>query len=180
MDETFLSEEVPEEVKLAVRKRDHQTCLCCGKATGLQVDHIRSRYAGGTHDLANLQLLCKVCNSMKGTREIDFHRMFTPLSSGPAVQANGDWVFMRTAKRARDDMFIHLRRLVNMAYESAVVTGVSNFGATYEVQLRKGINPTWVQPLLDQATKLWKTQSPQFADTVIRAVGPGRFSPKKR
>jgi superfamily II DNA or RNA helicase len=180
VDETFLSEEVPEEVKQAVRKRDFQTCLCCGKGKGLQVDHIRSRYAGGTHDLENLQLLCKVCNSMKGTREIDFHRMLTPLLSGEAVQANGDWILMRTAKPVRDTTFVHLQRLVNMAYESAVVTGVSNFGAMYEVQLRQGTDPAWVQPLLEHTMKLWRSKSPQFEGAGVRAVGPDRASKKLR
>ncbi|MGY2896778.1 DEAD/DEAH box helicase family protein [Deinococcus sp. UYEF24] len=182
MDETFQSEEVAEKVKRAVRKRDHQVCLCCGRTKKLRIDHIRSRYAGGSHDLDNLQLLCEVCNGMKGTREIDFRRQVTPVDSKETVQSNGDWIFMRTAEPASDSMLVHLKRITNMAYQGAVVAGVSNFGTTFEVQLHKGTDPTWVQPLLNQAVALWTSKNPYLKETMksIRAVDPNRRATKQR
>ena len=46
------------------------TCCACGasKAGGasVEVDHKRPRKRGGTHDPANLHVLCQHCNSVKG------------------------------------------------------------------------------------------------------------------
>jgi 5-methylcytosine-specific restriction endonuclease McrA len=35
----------------------------------LQVDHIISRKNGGTHDLDNLQVLCRDCNLRKSSKD---------------------------------------------------------------------------------------------------------------
>jgi 5-methylcytosine-specific restriction endonuclease McrA len=35
----------------------------------LHIDHIIPRKAGGTHDLDNLQVLCKACNLRKSSKE---------------------------------------------------------------------------------------------------------------
>jgi hypothetical protein len=35
----------------------------------LQVDHIISRKNGGTHDLDNLQVLCRACNLRKSSKD---------------------------------------------------------------------------------------------------------------
>jgi hypothetical protein len=46
-------------------------------ADDLTVDHIKSRYDGGTDDLDNLQILCRSCNSTKGIRpDIYWSRLF--------------------------------------------------------------------------------------------------------
>ena len=50
----------------------HQNGVCagCGEALPerlLAVDHIKPRAKGGTDELANLQLLCSYCNSVKGS-----------------------------------------------------------------------------------------------------------------
>ncbi|HRG96213.1 MAG TPA: DEAD/DEAH box helicase family protein [Polyangiaceae bacterium] len=72
--ESYKPVEPSEDVKLAVKKRDNWTCLSCGSTDKkhLQVDHIQSAYHGGGNELANLQTLCKRCNSDKGVSEENF------------------------------------------------------------------------------------------------------------
>ena len=53
----------------------HQSGICNGcqyamPEHALAVDHIKPRAKGGTDELANLQLLCGGCNSMKGTGDM--------------------------------------------------------------------------------------------------------------
>lgn len=45
--------------------RQHKDSPTCGSRFQCQVDHIQSRWAGGTNDLSNLQLLCGVHNRQK-------------------------------------------------------------------------------------------------------------------
>lgn len=47
-------------------------CLNCKKELPLTRDHIRALARGGTHDISNIQPLCRKCNSCKGTKEIDY------------------------------------------------------------------------------------------------------------
>ena len=64
----------------ALRERviaeDGPTCVICGWAMGLDadvtVDHIRPRSSHPEHSLvrSNLQVLCRRCNSSKGSREM--------------------------------------------------------------------------------------------------------------
>ena len=51
-------------------KHQNGVCAGCGEALPerlLAVDHIKPRAKGGTDELANLQLLCSYCNSVKGS-----------------------------------------------------------------------------------------------------------------
>lgn len=79
--EPYVAVEPSEDVKLAVKQRDGWTCLSCGSTDKkwLQVDHIQSVYHGGGNDLANLQTLCKRCNTDKGKSDKNFRRNRTPL-----------------------------------------------------------------------------------------------------
>ena len=48
-------------------------CLSCGRTNvKLTVDHVIPLIRGGTNSIDNIQPLCGVCNSKKGTREIDY------------------------------------------------------------------------------------------------------------
>ena len=167
-DDEFLIAEVPTDIKKAVRKRD-KVCLCCGRTTGLQVDHIQSRYAGGKHDAENLQLLCKVCNNLKGIRDMNFRQPVTPLDSSEAVLANGDLLFRRTSLLEGDTINTLLQRIVNMGLECQAVAGIHYVNSTagqkkhYDVELHGGNDPAWVQPLLNRAFEIWKRDSPQFS-----------------
>jgi 5-methylcytosine-specific restriction endonuclease McrA len=56
--------------KERVFARDGRTCRYCGSdEEPLHIDHIISRKRGGTHDLENLQVLCKSCNLSKSSKE---------------------------------------------------------------------------------------------------------------
>lgn len=51
-----------------VFERDAYRCQQCGGWHDLTIDHVIPRARGGTNDLANLQTLCRSCNSKKGAR----------------------------------------------------------------------------------------------------------------
>jgi len=56
--------------KERVFMRDGRVCRYCGSdEEPLHIDHIISRKRGGTHDLDNLQVLCKLCNLRKSSKE---------------------------------------------------------------------------------------------------------------
>jgi len=49
-----------------VRARDRYTCQMCGTRTGpMEVDHIVPRIVGGTDDLGNLRLVCRLCHKRR-------------------------------------------------------------------------------------------------------------------
>lgn len=52
-------------------RRDKQ-CLCCGTIHNLTADHVVPIAKGGQHAFSNMQVLCKSCNSKKGTQTIDY------------------------------------------------------------------------------------------------------------
>lgn len=47
-------------------------CLCCGTSEKLEKDHVVSVENGGSDYIANIQPLCKSCNSKKWTNTIDY------------------------------------------------------------------------------------------------------------
>ena len=48
-------------------------CLRCGSWDNLEIDHVTPISKGGSHELSNMQVLCKPCNSSKGNRSsVDF------------------------------------------------------------------------------------------------------------
>jgi 5-methylcytosine-specific restriction endonuclease McrA len=56
--------------KERVFARDGRICRYCGSdEEPLHIDHIISRKRGGTHNLENLQVLCKSCNLRKSSKE---------------------------------------------------------------------------------------------------------------
>ncbi len=59
---------IPADLRWAVWERDNFTCQCCGARRFLTVDHILAESHGGTLDPANLQTLCRTCNSRKGSK----------------------------------------------------------------------------------------------------------------
>jgi DNA-directed RNA polymerase subunit RPC12/RpoP len=42
-------------------------CVDCGSKENLTIDHIRPVSKGGSDDIKNLQIMCKSCNSKKGS-----------------------------------------------------------------------------------------------------------------
>jgi len=56
--------------KQRVFDRDGRICRYCGSdEEPLHIDHIIPRKVGGTHDLENLQVLCKTCNLRKSSKD---------------------------------------------------------------------------------------------------------------
>ena len=47
---------------------DKLLCVYCGSKDHISIDHITPMSRGGTNDLANLQFLCRSCNSRKKDR----------------------------------------------------------------------------------------------------------------
>lgn len=57
---------IPEAVRCAVLASGR--CVACGSVDRLEVDHIHPVSRGGSDDPANLQVLCKSCNTSKGAK----------------------------------------------------------------------------------------------------------------
>jgi hypothetical protein len=59
-------EAISDAVKHHIWVRDEGRCVECESPTELQFDHVIPLAMGGSNELANLQLLCAVCNRRKG------------------------------------------------------------------------------------------------------------------
>jgi hypothetical protein len=110
--------EPSEEVKKEVIRRDGGRCLCCGISNirRLQVDHIISRYHGGTNDPSNLQTLCSVCNKDKDIQEMHFRNEGTLLKSPPPLRFPAGF-----NSPDLDDIAHDIQRTINMFYQCAAV-----------------------------------------------------------
>lgn len=64
-------------------------CVCCGRKTALQHDHIIPVSLGGPSDIGNIQPLCKRCNDRKGTRIIDYRPDQKPHDKKRHIGAGG-------------------------------------------------------------------------------------------
>jgi hypothetical protein len=109
-------EEPSDEVKQEVIRRDGRRCLCCGNTRRLQVDHIISRYHGGTNDPSNLQTLCWICNRDKSIQEMHFRKTGTLLKSAPPLRFPSGFNSADLDDLARD-----IQRTINMFYQCAAV-----------------------------------------------------------
>lgn len=148
-----LSAEVASEIKVAVRQRDGW-CLCCHRSgAGLQIDHIRPLYLGGTHDIENLQLLCAECNRAKGTAVMNF-RVSRPRGLEPALKPVPLRAFSGDARNS-DDLERYLRRAVNLHFGCAATGSVviRQRGANlrrWSLTLLQGNSPQVLEPLLQK------------------------------
>lgn len=59
---------IPEEVRIAVWRRDQGRCARCGSRENLEYDHIVPVSKGGGNTERNIELLCQDCNRAKGNR----------------------------------------------------------------------------------------------------------------
>lgn len=49
-----------------------RACMACGKTEQLSMDHIIPVSKNGPHEISNIQVLCSSCNTIKGTKTIDY------------------------------------------------------------------------------------------------------------
>ncbi len=59
---------IPNALRAAVYERDGFACVECQATEWLSLDHIFPYSKGGTDEVDNLRVLCRVCNSRKGAR----------------------------------------------------------------------------------------------------------------
>lgn len=59
---------IPADVRAAVYARDGHRCVLCGTGDDLSLDHLVPWARGGSDAPANLQTMCRPCNSRKGAR----------------------------------------------------------------------------------------------------------------
>jgi hypothetical protein len=58
-------------------QRYDSRCVCCGEQKPLTEDHVIPISRGGSDDIDNIQPLCVVCNSRKGTLSTDYRKQFS-------------------------------------------------------------------------------------------------------
>jgi len=57
---------IPEDVRIAVWRRDNGRCARCGSRERLEYDHMVPVSRGGSNTVRNIELLCESCNRSKG------------------------------------------------------------------------------------------------------------------
>lgn len=60
--------QMPSFQKKAIKEKLGNVCKLCGSTTDLTIDHIIPLSKGGDNVLENYQILCRSCNSKKGTK----------------------------------------------------------------------------------------------------------------
>jgi 5-methylcytosine-specific restriction endonuclease McrA len=67
-----LKEKIKYEDWMRILERFDYKCLRCGEIDDLTQDHVVPLSKGGRNHISNIQPLCRVCNSWKNTKTIDF------------------------------------------------------------------------------------------------------------
>ncbi len=153
--------EPSDQTKKQVKKRDGFSCLCCGENNRrlLEVDWINPKNYGGNYILNNLQTLCRTCNQIKGTREIDFSKhqtsLTTPLPNFPELELSFLTLTQARDKRQWEKI---LRRSINFFYLCAAVKSIKignewEYWYDWEVFLFTNNNPSWLIPHLKKSVR---------------------------
>lgn len=59
---------IPEDVRIAIWRRDQGKCVRCESRENLEYDHIIPISQGGSNTVRNIELLCEKCNRSKGNK----------------------------------------------------------------------------------------------------------------
>lgn len=143
-------DELTDQEKQQLFRRDGNQCLACGATKYLQADHVHAVYFAGSNRLDNLQTLCKICNGRKGTRTIRFTTQSTTLREAPKALAHFD-APSEVGDRWHWERF--MRQTLNFTFECGAVSSVTigGRGETYYnwmVELVAGNSPRWIEPHL--------------------------------
>lgn len=142
------------ELKRQVLERDGG-CLCCSShnSRNLEVDHILSRYFGGSNILDNLQTLCSKCNQLKGTDRINFLDCQTDLNMPP--ETFPEFETPTGAKAGTPESWAeYLCRVFNFFYRCSAVHCVTigkrgDSFYNWRIELKAGNDPRWLEPYLE-------------------------------
>jgi len=145
-------EQISKEIRDAVKKRDNYRCLCCGedRQNLLQIDHILSRYYGGSDLADNLQTLCKICNQAKETETINFRIHHSPLNlpkaKFPHLKSFQKWYKIDAHKQLQ----LSIHRSVNFLYYCNAVKKIDvdikgrSYQKIWQIDLHAGNDPRWL------------------------------------
>jgi hypothetical protein len=130
-----LERELSLEEKERIKTEYNYTCLCCGK-TGkkdLQLDHINPFIWGGQTCLENFQPLCRECNKIKGTNEIDFRDKVSHLRRPKSK--------LKLYRRHNgEDIELNLRRIINVFYNCQAVSNIMIGRISCDIKLNNVIS----------------------------------------
>ncbi len=174
--------EPSDDLKVQVKNRDNNTCLCCEATRRLEVDHIISHYHGGTNRLDNLQTLCYKCNRDKSFNELNFRFHKHPgLVAPPATFPRFD--LPKPAKAKEIELWQQaVYRHINFFYKAAAVENViisakgTNF-YEWQIHLFEGNNPVWLKPHLPafvERVRAVREDAGLRALEGIRVLSPGQ------
>lgn len=129
------------EVRKIVFSRDNHRCLCCGKTSGLQIDHIISfKEEEPDNDNPELyQTLCGVCNREKSSNSHNYR--ITNFDTNKMSLEN-----VMTTPNATEDPIFYFTRLINCYFKTSAVqpdfVSATNHGrSVWKAALKYGTDP---------------------------------------
>lgn len=150
--------------KRMIKKRDGYKCLCCGEnyKPYLQIDHIKPKFIKIDNSVENLQTLCKTCNRIKGTDEINFRVNEIKLEKSelkfPEIsQISNELDIQRNNILDPEWWEKYLRRKINFIYNCDAVKSVKipdnlDKKSNWTIKLYPGNNPEWIKPFIKKIT----------------------------
>ncbi len=159
-----------EEVRNIVLSRDGYKCLCCGKTTNLQIDHIISfKEEEPDNDNPDLyQTLCGVCNREKNSNSFNYR--ITNYDTNKMLVEN----VLTTSSNTENPVF-YFTRLINCYFKTSAVQlnsvyAVNHTRSIWKAEIKYGVEPN--ENILQQKDKLLeiiKSKGYKLKDIEIKA-----------
>lgn len=131
-----------EEVRKRVLSRDGHRCLCCGKTTNLQIDHIISfKEEEPDDDNPDLyQTLCSTCNKEKSSHSFNYR--YTHYDTSKMRIEN-----VLTTNNAAENPIYYFTRLINCFYKTSAVQpntihAKNNGNSIWKAAIKYGDDPS--------------------------------------